>query len=172
MSTLHQRIIIIGCSGSGKSTLARRLAQATSLPLIHLDQLWWREGWQHIDREEFDILLRAELEKDQWIMDGNFDRTMEMRLEKCDAVIFLDLPRMVCILSVIKRVITSYGRTRPDMGAGCPERFDLSFLKFVWNFNRDKREKCLRRIAASGKTLYHIRSRRELPALIDTLSNS
>ena len=167
----HQRIMIVGCSGSGKSTLARKLAEATGLPLVHLDRLWWREGWQHISREEFDVLLRAEVEKDQWIIDGNFDRTMDIRLEKCDAVIFFDLPRMVCIMSVIKRVISSYGRTRPDMGSGCPERFDLSFLKFVWNFNRDKRGKCLSRIAASGKTLYHIRSRKELPALIADLSS-
>ncbi len=166
----HQRIIIIGCSGSGKSTLARKLAEATGLPLVHLDQLWWRENWQHISREEFDMLLRAEVEKDRWIIDGNFDRTMDIRMAKCDAVIFFDLPRIVCVTSVIKRVITSYGRSRPDMGAGCPERFDLSFLKFVWNFNRDKRGKCLDRIAASGKTLYHIRSRKELPALIAALS--
>ena len=167
----HQRIMIVGCSGSGKSTLARKLAEATGLPLVHLDRLWWREGWQHISREEFDVLLRAEVEKNQWIIDGNFDRTIDIRLEKCDAVIFFDLPRMVCIMSVIKRVISSYGRTRPDMGSGCPERFDLSFLKWVWNFNRDKRGKCLSRIAASGKTLYHIRSRKELPALIADLSS-
>ena len=168
---LHKRIIIIGCSGSGKSTLARKLSEKTALPLVHLDQLWWREGWQHIERDEFDRLLQAELEKDAWIMDGNFDRTLETRLAVCDAVIFFDLPRMVCIWSVLKRVFSSYGRTRPDMSAGCPERFDPSFIKWVWNFNRNKRGRCLDLIAHSGKTAYIIRSRKELPALIEKISN-
>ena len=167
---LHKRIIIIGSSGSGKSTLARLLAEKTHLPLVHLDQLWWREGWEHISREEFDELLQTEIEKDAWIMDGNFDRTLEVRLAACDAVIFFDLPRMVCILSVLKRVFSSYGRTRPDMSAGCPERFDPSFIKWVWNFKRDKREKCLNLIKSSGKTAYIIRSRKELPALIEKIS--
>ncbi len=163
----HQRIIIIGCCGSGKSTLARKLAEATGLPLVHLDQLWWREGWQHISREEFDELLRAEVDKDRWIIDGNYDRTLDIRLEKCDTIIYFDLPRMVCLIGVLKRVLSSYGRTRPDMGAGCPERFDLSFLKYIWNFNKKKRAKYHAMIADCKKSVYHIRSRKELPTLIE-----
>lgn len=166
----HKRIILIGCGGSGKSTLARQLGEATGIPVVHLDQLLWRPGWQKVDRETFDALLARELAKPEWIMDGNFDRTIPLRLERCDAVIFLDLPRLVCLLSVIKRVLLSYGRTRPDMGEGCPERFDLSFLKWIWNFNKEKQQKYLSLLNASGKTVYRIRSRRELPALIERLS--
>ncbi len=162
----HQRILLIGCGGSGKSTLARQLGQATGLPVVHLDQLFWRPGWQSVSKEEFDALLAAELAKDCWIIDGNFDRTIPMRLERCDTVIYLDLPRLTCLMGVIRRVITSYGRTRPDMGEGCPERFDLSFLKWVWNFNRDKRGKYLSLLEGCGKDVFRIRSRRELPALI------
>ncbi len=169
---VHQRILLIGCGGSGKSTLARILGEKTGLPVVHLDQLYWKPGWQPLSKEEFDDRLRIELAKDQWIIDGNFDRTIPLRLERCDTVIFLDLPRIVCIMSVLKRVISSYGRTRPDMGAGCPERFDLSFLKWVWNFNKGKRDKYLSLLAASGKAVYHIRSRRELPALIRKIAGS
>lgn len=167
---LHQRIILIGCGGSGKSTLARTLGEKTGLPVVHLDQLYWRSGWQHVSREEFDSLLLTELHKPEWIMDGNFDRTIPQRLERCDAVIYLDLPRLICLLSVIRRVLSNLGRTRPDMGAGCPERFDLSFLKWVWNFNREKRTQYLSLLNGSGKTVYHIRSRRELPSLIERLN--
>ncbi|MBQ2955622.1 MAG: topology modulation protein [Clostridia bacterium] len=169
---LHRRIILIGCGGSGKSTFARKLGEATGLPVVHLDQLYWKPGWQHLSKDEFDEVLAAELTKPEWIMDGNFDRTIPRRLEFCDAVIFLDLPRLVCISGVIRRVISSYGRTRPDMGEGCPERFDLSFLKWVWNFNKEKREKYLSLLNSSGKTVYRIRSRRELPALIETIAGN
>ena len=169
---LHSRILLIGCGGSGKSTLARKLGKATGLPVVHLDSLYWKPGWQHLSKEEFDEALAAELQKSEWILDGNFDRTIPLRLRYCDAVIFLDLPRMVCLLGVIRRVLLSYGRTRPDMGEGCPERFDFSFLKWVWTFNDQKRDKYLSLLNESGKTFYRIRSRRELPALIQKIAAS
>ena len=76
-----KRIMIIGCGGSGKSTLARALGENLRMPVIHLDKLWWRPGWEHISREEFDALLEQELVKDSWIMDGDFERTIPRRLQ-------------------------------------------------------------------------------------------
>ena len=112
-----ERIMIIGCGGSGKSTLARQLGEKTGLPVIHLDRIFWSPGnWQHLEKAEFDGLLQRELAKPQWIMDGNFNRTMPLRLEKCDTAIYLDYNRFVCIFSWLKRVISNWGKTRPDMG--------------------------------------------------------
>ena len=136
-----QRILIIGCSGAGKSTLARKLGEKTGLPVVHLDALFWKPGWVETEREVFDARVLAELEKPAWIIDGNYARTLPVRLEKCDGVIYLDFPRWLCILGVLKRVLTTYGTVRPDMPEGCPERFDWEFLKWVWNFNRNNREK-------------------------------
>lgn len=169
---LHKRILLIGCGGSGKSTLARKLGEKTGLPVVHLDQIYWKPGWQPLPREEFDEKLIDELQKPEWIIDGNFDRTIPTRLNYCDSVIFLDLPRLVCLFGVLRRILSSYGRTRPDMGEGCPEKFDPSFLKWVWNFNRQKREKYLALLNESGKPFYRIRSRRELPALIEKIAAS
>ena len=91
-----QRILIIGCGGSGKSTLARELGSRTGLPVMHLDQIWWKPGsWEHLSQEEFDEQLETLLNQPQWIMDGNFDRTLEKRLEKCDTVLYLDYNRLV-----------------------------------------------------------------------------
>ncbi|MBQ5608218.1 MAG: topology modulation protein [Oscillospiraceae bacterium] len=134
-----ERVLIIGSSGAGKSTMSVALGEKTGLPVVHLDKLFWREGWQHISREEFDRLLAAELEKPLWIIDGNYDRTLPVRMAYCDTVIYLDYPRWQCMLGVAKRILTTYGKVRPDMGSGCPERFDREFIKWVWNFNRDKR---------------------------------
>ena len=135
-----ERILIIGCGGSGKSTLARTLGEKLDYPVIHLDKLWWLPGWVERDRDSFDQLMEAELRKPNWIMDGNFTRTIQRRMECCDTVIYLDYSRIACVLGVIKRIITTYGTVRPDMGEGCPERVDLDFLKWVWNFNKNKRE--------------------------------
>ena len=136
-----ERVIIIGCGGAGKSTLARKLGEKTGLPVVHLDKLFWRPGWVQVSQEEFDQLHRRELAKDRWILDGNFNRTMEERVARCDTIIYLDFSRVACCLGVLKRILTTYGTVRPDMGEGCPERIDFEFLKWVWNYNKDKRER-------------------------------
>ena len=136
-----ERIIIIGCGGSGKSTLARALGEKTGLPVVHLDKLFWKPGWVESTRDEIDAKIQMEMEKPRWIMDGNYNRTMAERIRHCDTVIYLDFSRAACVFGVLKRVITTYGTVRPDMGEGCPERFDWKFLQWVWNYNREKRER-------------------------------
>ena len=168
-----ERIVIIGCGGSGKSTLARRLGEQLKLPVVHLDKLFWHPGWVESTDEEFDAKLAAELEKPQWIMDGNFNRTMELRLAKCDTVIYLDYSRLVCLWGVLCRIVKSYGKTRPDMGEGCPERIDMEFLKWVWNYNRDKRERNYRYLNdATHAQTYALKSRRQMKKFLKTLQDN
>lgn len=135
-----ERIIIIGCGGAGKSTMARQLGDKLQIPVVHLDKLFWKPGWMESSREEIDAKIMAEMAKPQWIMDGNYNRTLAERMRHCDTIIYLDFSRFACLMGVLKRVITTYGTVRPDMGEGCPERFDGEFLQWVWNYNKNKRE--------------------------------
>ncbi len=135
-----ERIIIIGCGGAGKSTMARQLGDKLQIPVVHLDKLFWKPGWVESSREEIDAKIMAEMAKPQWIMDGNYNRTLAERMRHCDTIIYLDFSRFACLMGVLKRVITTYGTVRPDMGEGCPERFDWEFLQWVWNYNKNKRE--------------------------------
>ena len=165
-----KRIMIIGCGGAGKSTLARQLGEKTGLPVVHLDKLFWRPGWEHISRDEFDVLHREALMGEKWILDGNFDRTMEERIKHCDTVIYLDFSRFACLYGVAKRILTTYGKVRPDMGEGCPERFDLDFLKWVWNFNKNKRENTYRLLnEAEGIEKIVLKNRRAVRAFLKSL---
>jgi len=136
-----ERILIIGCGGAGKSTLARSLGEKLGIPVVHLDQLWWKPGWIESNRDEFDEKLAVALDKPQWIMDGNFNRTLQTRLGKCDTVIYLDFSRWVCLFRVIYRVVTNLGKTRPDMTPGCKERLNFDFVKWIWGFNAKNRER-------------------------------
>lgn len=139
---MMQRVMIIGCGGAGKSTLARQLGEKTGLPVVHLDQIFWSPGnWKHLSREEFDPLLMAEVEKEKWIIDGNYDRTLELRLAKADTVIYLDFSRWLCLTGWLKRVITNWGKTRPDMAPGCNEWFDPAFVQWLWKYNRENRQR-------------------------------
>lgn len=136
-----ERIIIIGGNGCGKTTLAKELSDKLKLPLIHLDVLYWKDNWQIVSKDEFDKLLLQEVTKPKWIIDGNNIRTIPLRLKYCDTVIYMDYSRVKCVYGVIKRVIKNYGKSRPDMGGNCPERFDFEFLKSVWNFNKKNRKR-------------------------------
>ncbi len=138
-----QRVLIIGCPGSGKTTYAKALSAKTGLPLVHLDKLYHRDNWQAINREEFEPKLQAELEKSEWIIDGNFNRTIKHRLSYCDTVFYFDLPVLFCLWGAIKRTIQNYGKTRDDVGGNCPERFDrhkINFFKLIIGFNRQHRK--------------------------------
>lgn len=162
-----ERVIIIGCGGAGKSTLARQLGEKLDIPVIHLDKLFWKPGWVSVSQEEFDELHRSALAGDKWIMDGNFNRTLPERIARCDTIIYLDFSRFACLMGVLKRVLTTYGTVRPDMGEGCPERIDLEFLKWVWNFNKNKRAAnyALLRNAAHAEAII-LKNRRQVAAFL------
>lgn len=157
------RVMIIGCGGAGKSTLARKLGEKTGLPVVHLDQIWWAPGhWQHIEKPEFDEKLALELQKPRWILDGNFNRTIEQRLEVCDTVIYLDYPRLVCLKNWLGRVIKNWGRHRPDMTEGCTEWIDPEFVKWIWNFNKNNRARYYALLNNAGdKEVVILKSRRQ-----------
>ena len=166
------RVLIIGCGGSGKSTLARALGEITGLPVVHLDKLFWKPGWVESSPEEMDQKIRDALAQPRWIMDGNFNRTLPQRLERCDTVIYLDFSRLACLLGVAKRILTTCGTVRPDMGEGCPERFDLDFLKWVWNFNKNKRQRYYEMLnALENKQVYILKSRREVKAFLSRVAD-
>ncbi len=106
-----QRVLVIGCPGAGKSTFSRKLRDATGLPLFYLDRIWHRPDRTTVPREVFDKKLREILAKETWILDGNYQRTMGMRLARCDTVFFLDYPPEVCLDGAQARV----GQPREDM---------------------------------------------------------
>ena len=166
-----ERVIIIGCGGAGKSTLARQLGEKTGLPVVHLDQIFWSPGnWQHLVREEFDKRLMEELEKEWWILDGNYSRTMPLRLEYCDTVIYLDYNRFTCLWGWFRRVVRNWGKARPDMAPGCGEWLDPEFAKWLWNFNKEHRKKYLTMLQeAKGKEVHIFRNRRQVRKFLENL---
>ena len=163
-----KKIIVIGSPGSGKSTLSKRLAKKYELPLVHLDRLFWKSGWMESSRDEFDAKLAQALEQDSWIIDGHYGRTLPMRLQKADTVIFLDYPKYICLLRVLKRVLKNFGGTRSDKGNDCPERFDTEFLRYVWNFQKNNRPKILALLSeAENKRIIVIHSNKELKHFLE-----
>ena len=124
-----QRAIIIGSPGAGKSVFARKLRDASGLPLYYLDRLWHKPDGTNISCEEFDEKLQEIMGRESWIIDGNYQRTMDLRLKKCDMVFFLDLAPEVCLEGARARI----GREREDlpwMESELDEEFKQQILSF------------------------------------------
>jgi len=143
-----QRLAIIGRSGGGKSTLARMLGERLGLEVVHLDALFWRPGWVESELPDFRAKVADAVSGDCWITDGNYSRVMDLYLGCAERIVWVDQPRSVCLRRVLWRVASSWRRVRPDMAAGCPERIDLEFLAYIWNWDRRTRGKVEAAIAA------------------------
>lgn len=170
-----KRIAIIGNAGSGKSTLAQRLHTITKLPVYHLDQYFWKPGWQHPDPAEYKRIHDSLCDEDTWIMDGMNLRILEYRVQKADMIIFLDIPRYRCFINIFKRTWQYYGTQTPSSAVGCPERFNwafITFLKWVWDFKKRYPSK-IRQILQQhpDKEMYHLKSLSQIDAFLAALSN-
>lgn len=155
----YRRVLVLGCGGAGKSTLASDMGRRFSLPVIHLDRIWWRPGWVNCSEEEFDALLARELAKPAWVMDGNYLRTLAVRLQAADAAVLYDLPAEVCLQSVYVRAERYAGRSRPDMPEGCIERVDGEFEAWIRSFRKETLPQVRRLLDESGKPYFVFSSR-------------
>jgi adenylate kinase family enzyme len=158
-----KRVAVIGSGGAGKSTFARALGERTGLPVIHLDALFWRANWEPTPKPEWIELERGLVAGERWIMDGNYGSTQDLRLPRADTVVFLDLPRLVCLWSVIRRWSVYRRRGRPDMPQN-HDKLELAFLRWIWTYPTLKRPEVLARLAALPPTtrVVRLQSRREM----------
>ena len=162
---LMNKIIVIGCPGSGKSRLSRKLRCKLEIPLWHLDMLYWNSDRTTVEKKAFLERLSAVLEKDKWIVDGNYMSTMEQRLEKCDTVIFLDFSVDDCILGVKERM----GKPRDDMPWIEIEE-DREFIEFIKSFNDIQRPVIMDLLERYGdKNIVIFKSREEVDEFLEEL---
>jgi len=140
-----KRIIIIGNCGSGKSTFSKKLNRHLNLELIHLDNLFWKPNWKETPKQEWKDIVQKIIQKDNWIIDGNYNSTLDIRVKRADTIIFLDIPRSICLWNASMRVIKGkyFKVDRDDIANGCKERFNLSFYKWIWNYNKNVRQRYL-----------------------------
>ncbi len=159
-----KRILVIGSGGAGKSTVATKLGQLLNIEVHHLDKFYWRPGWVETPRDEWLQTVAELVDRDSWIIDGNYSGTLDIRIRRCDTIVFLDLPRLLCLWRIMKRNLQYRRRQRPDMGKGCPEKIDREFVSWVWNFSRRSRPRVVELIRehSDGKRVVWLRSKADV----------
>lgn len=165
-----QKIIIIGCPGSGKSTFARALQSITRIPMYHLDLLYWNSDKTTVPKSVFIQKLHDIINQDEWIIDGNYGSTIEMRLQACDTVFFLDYPVEICLEGIASRK----GKERPDMPwtERSGEDEDSEFISFIKNYNSESRPKVIALFEKNpDKNIVVFHSREEADRYLDDLSH-
>ncbi|WP_216831120.1 P-loop NTPase family protein [Alkalihalobacterium elongatum] len=171
-----RRIMILGVSaGVGKSTFAQRLGRILNIEVFHLDKLYWKRNWVESTVEEFAAHQQKIVEKEKWIIEGNYSNTYDIRAKYADTIIYLELPLIVCISRVFKRLLLNIGKTRPDMAPGCKEKIDYEFLKFICTTYHSRKKKMndrLEQFHQSGiqKNIIILKSKKDIQTYIDNLS--
>lgn len=156
---MFKKAIVIGCPGAGKSTFSRQLRDRTGLPLYYLDIINHKPDRTTVSREEFDRRLAEIMSSDKWIIDGNYNRTLEMRFEKCNAVFLLDFPTEICLAGAAERI----GKNREDM-PWTETEFDGEFRQWILDFPRDGLPKIYELISKyrDKRSIYIFRSREDI----------
>lgn len=160
------RVAIVGCGGAGKSALARQVGAITGIPVIHLDQHYWAPGWVPTPNAVWVERQRALLDGPRWIADGNYGGTLELRAGLADTIVFVDLPRRVCVTRAMRRV-----RSPILQAPGCPQKVDLEFLRWIWSFPRETRPRVLALLGRHAPTtdVVHLRSSTEVRRFLSRL---
>lgn len=163
------KIIIVGSPGSGKSTFARKLRDITGIPLFYLDMLWHKPDRTTVTQEEFNGRLHEILQKDRWIIDGNYQRTLEPRLQECDTVFLMDFPLETCISGAESRI----GKKREDL-PWIELEFDPEFKQWIEDFPKNRLPQLYEMIEKykGSKDIVVFHSRKEADDYLEALNES
>ena len=166
-----RKILVLGPSGSGKSTVGKRIGGILGIPAVHLDMHFWKPNWVETLKDEWPDKVKELIAAEAWVMDGNYTSTLKMRTDAADTLIFLDMTRRLSYFRVITRYLRNRGRTRPDVTEGCPEKIDLDFIRWIWDYPSTRKPAILRFLEKmrASKNVYILHNQREIEDFLDAL---
>jgi adenylate kinase family enzyme len=165
------KISVIGSPGAGKSTFSKSLSKVINVRIYHLDRIFWKPGWIQITREQLMEKVKDVFKNDQWIIDGNYQNTLDIRIEESDVIFFLDYSLITCLIGICKRRFEFKNKKRDDLTEGCDEKLDLAFFWYVVMFRIRQRSMIYRKLSEykGGEKLVIFKNRRQAKRYLDNL---
>ncbi|MDK9494341.1 topology modulation protein [Streptomyces katrae] len=145
-----KKVAIVGCGGSGKSYLARELGGILDAPVTHLDAAYYDDAWNELSTEKFTALQRELVAQPRWVIDGNYNSTLQIRLETCDTVVLMDVSTVAALYGILSRQIRHGAGHK---GNGVHNRIHWGVIKYVATYRRKMRPRVMAKIEefASGR---------------------
>ena len=164
-----RRIVVVGTYGAGKSTLAAELGRLLQIPVHHLDALRWDDGWKLRPQDEWEALLERLVAEDAWIADGNFERTLPVRLDRADTIVLLDAPLPRSFWRTVRRRLSR--AERPDLAPGLEEKLNLALVRLFVRYRREVRPQLreLVRSHATGRQVIVLRRPNDVRTFLATV---
>ncbi|MDO4662793.1 MAG: DNA topology modulation protein [Tissierellia bacterium] len=142
-----QKISIIGSGGSGKTTLANKLSDKLGIKVYHLNKIWRKNEDEHISQEEFEKIQKDIIDNnDSFIFDGNYNNTLDLRLDASDTIIFLDFPTGANISRSVKKNLTEKNSDNKDPSLDRTDKINVKYIRWLANYNKEERPKILSKL--------------------------
>src|SRR5260370_42075144 len=136
-----ERVAIVGCGVSGKSDVARELGRLFNQPVTHMDAIYFDNQWNPLPMERFEAVQRELVVAPRWVIDGNYNSTVQVRLEAADTVVFMDFATHVCLWGILSRQLR-HGSGQNDQN-GVYNRINCAVLPHVLGLRRRTRARLL-----------------------------
>ena len=145
-----KKVAIVGCGGSGKSHVARALGDVLDAPVTHLDAAFYDDEWNALPMDKFAELQRELVAGPRWVIDGNYNSTLQIRLESCDTVVLMDVSTISALYGIFSRQLRHGAGHK---GNGVHNRIHWGVIKYVATYRRRMRPRVMAKIDefASGR---------------------
>lgn len=152
------RVAVVGCGGSGKSHLARELGRLLGAPVVHLDAVHYDDAWNPLPKDQFEAIQRELVAEPRWVIDGNYNSSLHIRLQACDTVVMMDVPTWAALWGIAARQLRHGSGQHP---AGVYNHLHWGFISYVATYRRRMRPRVLAKIDefAPGKHVVFLTSR-------------
>lgn len=171
-----KKVAVFGNAGAGKSTTSKKIAEFSGLPLYALDKVNFYPGGAEVPHDIYLDSHSKILAEDEWVIDGfGCLESTWSRLSAADTLVYIDLPIVVHLLWVTKRLFKGIFQTPEGWPENSPlVKSTLKSYRVLWLCHK-KLTPTYRKYIANAtktKTVFHLRSKTDIENFLNSIKSS